>query len=171
VLKNSLLQEIYLRGVAQPVGDSVRVRIRFNLHGFDCGAPDCYTTEVSFGLKLGRKITFPQNLKFREHEYGCVDKETRQAGEFDLVELTDNHVIYHSAKPQRTLVLFSFSEKTFTSAYYFVGLDETRISGDNVYNIARDYDDNDSTSIYPYMSWILNTNEYEYFLSRKKWGF
>ena len=41
LLRNSILKELYARGVVTVENDSVKVVIPFDVHGADCGAPDC----------------------------------------------------------------------------------------------------------------------------------
>lgn len=144
--------------------DSVTVDIPFNVHGPDCGAPDCYSTDIRFSFKLGDKLIFPKNLPFTEHEHGCVDKEQKLSGTFQLIEESIKHVIYYSTKHKRTLVLFCSNKENGTTAYYFTGLGDNRINGQNVYNITKEYNDEDKNSIYPFTSWVLTTSEYENFM-------
>lgn len=164
ILKESFLQEMYIRNVATISSDSVTVNIPFNVHGPDCAAPDCYSTDIGFSLKLGDKLIFPEKISFTEHEHGCVDKEQKFSGDFKLLEEAANHVIYYSEKHKRTLVLFSSNKENGTTAFYFTGLGEKRINGQNVYKITKEYNDEDTNSIYPFTSWILTTNEYEHFM-------
>ncbi len=164
ILKESFLQEMYIRNVVTIINDSIFVNIPFNIHGPDCGAPDCYSTDICFSFKLGDKLIFPKNIQFEEHEHGCVDKEQNLSGDFKLVEETTKHVIYYSTKHKRTLVLFSSNKENGTTAFYFSGLGENRINGQNVYSITKEYNDEDKNSIYPYTSWVLTTNEYENYI-------
>jgi hypothetical protein len=163
LVKESFLQEMYIRDIVRVSNDSVLVHIPFNLHGFDCGAPDCYSTDVSFGFKLGDSLKFPETLPFKEHEFGCVP-ETRLSGVFQLQEQTAEHVIYHSTKHKRTLVLFSNYKIWGTTAYYFVGLEQDKITGKKVYEIL-DKAINELNEFYKiYTSTFLETPEYEHFL-------
>lgn len=164
ILKESFLQEMYIRNIASVSKNSLFVTIPFNLHGADCGAPDCYSTDISFRFRFGDTLIFPKTLQFQEHEHGCVDKEKHLTGDFQLIEQTDRHVIYHSTKQKRTLVLFSSNKDNGTTAFYFTEVGQNRINGKNVYNIMKDYNEEDKNSIYPFTSWILTTNEYETFL-------
>lgn len=163
-LKESFLQEFYIRNVARVSKDSLLVTIPFNLHGADCIAPDCYSTDVSFTFPFGDTLIFPERLPFREHEHGCVEKETKLSGMFHLKEKTERHINYHSNKPKRTLVLFSAGKENRAKAYYFAGLARDTINGENIFTITHDYNENDPHSIYPFTSWVLTTNEYEHFL-------
>lgn len=162
LLKESFLQEMYVRNVAAVANDSIEIHIPFDVHGADCGAPDCYSTDIRFSFKLGNKLVFPKNLQFIEFESGCVDQEQTISGHFLLIEKTEKHVIYYSAKHKRTLVLFSSNEISGTIAYYFTGLEQNRINGTNVYSIMRNFNEEDENSIYPYTSWVLTTNEYDH---------
>lgn len=118
ILKKSFLQEMYIRDIVSVSNGTVFVRIPFDLHSNDCGSPDCYRTEVSFHFKLGNSFKFPQKIPFQEHEDGCVEHETKISGTFELQELTDEYVIYHSVKDKKTLVLFRTNEKSGEYAYY-----------------------------------------------------
>jgi hypothetical protein len=164
VLKNSFLQEFYIRNVADVNLDIVSLNLSFNLHNPDCGAPDCYSTDVSFGFKLGDSLVFPKNLQFLESVNGCVDKETNLKGEFALQEQTKDFVIYYCRKPKRTLVLFSYNSENGTSAWYFTGLERKKINGKNLNTILSSFDEDDKNALYPFMSRALTSNEYENFL-------
>jgi hypothetical protein len=163
IVKESLLQELYIRDVATVTNDSVFITIPFNLHGLDCGAPDGYSTDVSFSFKLSDPLLFPQTVVFREHEHGMVEKETNLAGNFQLIEQNAKHVIYHSPQYKRTLVLFAKPESG-TFAFYFTGVGKNRINGTNVYHIMDDYSEEKKNSIYPFTSTVLKTGLYEHFL-------
>ena len=162
-LKESFLQEMYIRNVVRVLKDSVLVNIPFNLHGPDCGAPDCYSTDISFGFRFSDTLAFPKDIQFQEYEHGCVDKEKRLTGRFKLIEQTNRYIIYHSINYKRTLVLFSSNKENGTTAYYFTGIGRNNINGKNVYKIVEDYDEENKNSIYPFTSWTLTTNEYEDF--------
>lgn len=164
ILKESFFQEMYIRNVATISNDIVTVNIPFNVHGPDCGAPDCYSTDIRFSLKLGYKLKFPKYISFTEHEHGCMDNEQKLSGVFQLLEETTNFVIYYSNRQKRTLVLFSSNKENETSAFYFTGLGENRITGQNVFNITKEYNEENKNSIYPFTSWVLTTNEYENFI-------
>ncbi len=165
VLKESFLQEMYLRNVVRVSDGRLFVKIPFDLHGPDCGAPDCYSTDVSFSFKFDDTLIFPKNIQFQEHEHGCVDKEINFDANFRLIDETDQYVIYYSSKPMRTLVLFSSNKEIGTTAFYFTGLSEYRIVGKNVFSILKDYNEDEKNSIYPFTSWVLETNDYEHFLN------
>lgn len=113
------------------------------MHGADCIAEDCYSTDVSFSFKLGDTLFFPEKVQFREHEHGCVDKETRISSFFQLKELNADLVIYRSDKYNRTLVLFRADKKSGAYAFYFTKVGPERINGKNVYKIRDKYNEED----------------------------
>jgi len=164
ILKESFLQELYIRNAVSVSKDSLFFRIPFDLHGCDCIAPDCYSTNVSFGFRFRDSLLFPQLLPFEELEEGCIDKKSHLTGNLKLIEQSDNHVIYHSTRFRRTLVLFRSNQASGTTAYYFTKIGQNRINGKNVYTIIKEHNEEDKNSICPFMSWKLSTNEYENFL-------
>ena len=168
ILKESFLQEMYIRNVISISNDSLFVVIPFDVHSNDCGAPDCFSTDVYFSFKLGNTLVFPQKIQFEEHERGCIEEEYKLSGHFTLIEETSDRIIYHSKEQKRTLVLFRTREESGTFAFYFTGVEKDRINGENVSKIRDEYSEEDEYSIYPFTSWILNTFEYENFLNQEK---
>ncbi|CAN0603471.1 unnamed protein product, partial [Ectocarpus sp. 12 AP-2014] len=49
-LKSSVLEELYIRGFVDQVGNNIKFELPFNVHTTDCGAPDCFTTDISFEI-------------------------------------------------------------------------------------------------------------------------
>lgn len=73
LLLNSILKELYERKVVTVENDSVKVVLPFDVHGADCGVPDCYTTTVRFAFPIHNKVVLPKSLVFEEEETGCVE--------------------------------------------------------------------------------------------------
>ena len=168
ILKNTCLEEFYLQGFAKTTKDSIKVHLPFNLHTFDCGAPDCYTTEVSFRLTNEKPIVFPDSLPFYEEQWGCMEKY-QFSDVYELIEATDKHVIYHCPTKRRTLVLYFPKIKGSWSgnAYYFAGVGRKRFNGKNIYTVHENYNDNKPESEWnkaPYMITNFNRLEYEFML-------
>lgn len=163
VIKESFLREMYIRNVVTVSNDSLLFHIPFNLHRPDCGAPDCYSTNLSFGFKFGDSIIFPERINFREHESGCIDDETNISGKFNLIKQTNNYIIYYSNQYQRGLALFNSNKDVGTTALYFtnIKLDEMNIK--NIYSKMDVENENFDEENYPITSLILMTNEYEHF--------
>jgi len=170
VLKGTFLREMYVRDIANVCGDSIVINIPFDAHSpYDCGAPDCYSTDVSVRFKLGNTFTFPHEAQFTEHERGCVEQETQISGIFRLTGQTDNHVIYHSSEYGRILVLFRKFDLVHTWAYYFTNIDtninEDSVTNENLYKIEEEHiEDGSADQLFPFKSATLNNVEYETFL-------
>lgn len=165
VLRESFLQEMYIRDVATVSNGNLIVEIPFNLHAPDCGAPDCYSTDVSFNFKLGDSLVFPKNLPFNEHEHGCAGPDKRCSGIFKLIAETTEHVIYHSAKLNRTLVLFRSYEDFGTTAYYFTAEHKEHVNGKNLYQRMKALNGKEDPTDFPFTSVSLNIADYEVFFN------
>ncbi|MCL2011913.1 MAG: hypothetical protein FWG75_03885 [Cystobacterineae bacterium] len=163
ILKESFLQEMYIRNVVRISNDELFVLIPFNLHSLDCGAPDCYSTDVSFSFKLGNTLRFPEILAFQEHEHGCVPQETTLSGHFQKIENTEQYLIYHSEEHKRTLVLLNNPLRR-TAAYYFRNAERDTLSGQNLFEIIENYSDDEPQDLELLRSWVLTTPEYSLFL-------
>lgn len=137
-LRNSFLKELYTCGVATVENDNVKVAIPFDVHGTDCGAPDCYTTEVRFAFPLRKEVVLPKSLAFEEEETGCVEPY-RLTDVFQLQEQTPDYVIYYAPKHKRTLLIFKNRSMQSTNAFYCLGLAAGRIHRKNVYRVYEDY--------------------------------
>ena len=101
-LKKSILKELYLRGLVHVRANSLYVDIAFNLHAFDCGAPDNYSTNLSFWLPFSKnKKLFPDTIRCleEEHDHDIVFN-------MNLCEETDSVVVYKSNKLKRMLFIF-----------------------------------------------------------------
>lgn len=164
LLKNSFLQELYIRNAIEVSNDSLFFNIPFNLHGIDCGAPDCYSTDVSFNFKLGDSLVFPKKVQFEEFEHGCIDQSSQINGVFDLIEQTNEYIIYYSEKFKRALVLFSSNRGVGTTAFYYTDIDQNRLNQKEIYKDAISLRDDSDERDYPYLSFILTSNEYEHFI-------
>lgn len=165
ILKQSFLAEYYLRNVVKLKHDSVYFNLDFDLHGYDCGAPDCYSTLVKFHFKLGDSLVFPNEIAFKEKETGCIEKESNLSGKFGLVERTNEVVIYHDEKHLRNLILFSTNKKIPDYAFYIVGMKNEFTSANVVNELNKmELSADEKGGISAFRSTTLTTNEYERFL-------
>ncbi len=146
--------------------DTLFFSLPFNLHGFDCIAPDCYSTDLTFNFKFKDSLLFPIQLPFKIHEHGCVKKEINSAGVFQLIESDKNLIAYHSVANKSTLVIFKTDERK-EFIYYFVGVGPKTIKGNLIQKIFDEYNEEDPKSIVPYRSTIMSGSEYEFFLNKK----
>jgi hypothetical protein len=133
-LKNSLLAEYYAREVVSIKGDELHFAFVFNLANDGGRVPDSYGSNVNFSFKVGEKLVFPESIEFVEKGFS-EDPRIRMGryeGTFKLVETNEEHLIYNSSKPQRTLVLFKAGEGPMELAYYFNGEENPMINENNV---------------------------------------
>ncbi len=160
ILKASVLQELYIRRLVSQIDDSFKFLFPFNLHGMDCGAPDCFSTDISFEIPVTNPVQFPKEISFQLFEHGCVDQEIYTNGLFELVEESENHVNYYSKKHKSNLVIIHDEAQL----YYFPNTQPNEIKVDSLYKLFENYDEEDSNAIVPYQSTTMTTNEYQYFL-------
>lgn len=166
ILKNSILQEAYIKNIVWTKNDTLFFSISFDLHAFDCIAPDCYSTDLKFNFKFKDSLRFPDKLPFTIHEYGCVEKEINLSGVFQLMESDKNFITYHSERHKSTLIIFR-SDNRKETIYYFVGVGPNTIKRNLVDKIIDAYDEEDPKSIVPYESTVMINPDYELFLKKK----
>ena len=160
-LKSSILQELYIRGLVNQIDDKIKFELPFNLHGFDCGAPDCYSTDITFEITAKEPIEFPKKINFKLSEHGCgIENEISENGIFELVEQSPTYVNYYSKKQQSNLVILG--EKR--GLYYFPDTKPNSIKVKLIDKIFDEYNEEDENAIVPYQSTIMTTNEYENFI-------
>ena len=162
-LKSSILEELYIRGLVNQVDSLIKFRLPFDLHGFDCGAPDCYSTDITFAIQAKEPVEFPKIIDFHLFEHGCVDKEINTDGIFELVELSYDYVNYYSKTHRSNLVII----KEEGLLYYFPDTKPNSVKVSLIDEIFKNYDEEDSYTIAPYQSTIMTTNEYENFIKNK----
>jgi len=160
IVLNSILEEFVIRKGARVVNDSVYFDLGFNLHGLDCGAPDCYTTVVSFAFKLGNAVKFPQYLVFRENESGCVEVTYDLENKYKLIVQNAEEVIYHCAELNRTLALYKNRTDGNENVYYFTYLQPNQVNSKSIRQLLLNYD----ADQYPYRSTSFTRAVYEDFL-------
>lgn len=157
-LKSGFLQEFYLRGVVRELNDSLEFDIPFDIHGMDCGAPDCYETRLRFVIPYANELVFPKSIHFSEHETGCSENPYYIENKFELVTDTKDHVIYHCAEKKRTLLLYG-PHAEHRGALYFLNYEVDDI------NLSEPFvDEEEGDDKFIYTSWTLTTYEYEFFI-------
>lgn len=164
ILKESFLQELYIRNAVEVKNNEIIVNIVFNLHGPDCGAPDCFSNDVSFKMKLTNPFKFPKTLDIIEEEHGCIEKKSHYKDAFVLVEESKNFVLYHSVKLKKTLILFRNYKDFGSTAFYFINVSKNQITEKNLKTLIENYSENNPKSVYPFSSWSLDTPDYQTFL-------
>lgn len=161
---NRVLQELYIRGLVNQIDDTIKFYLPFNLHGFDCGAPDCYSTDISFEIAAKFPIEFPEKIHFNLSIHGCgIDGEILDNGIFELIEESPKYVNYYSKKQNSNLIIYG--EKR--GLYYFPDTKPNSIKVALIDEIFDTYNEEDENSIAPYQSTKMLTNEYENFIENE----
>lgn len=109
-------------GFVQVQNQNISISLPFDLHGFDCGAPDCYTTLVTFNWSLSDSPNFPSKLPYVEKDSGCGEDGTPIKGTFNLVISDSNTVHLQDKINQRNLIIKS-SDQRKEFVYYFTEMD------------------------------------------------
>ena len=159
-LKSSILQELYIRGLVVQENDEITFNLPFNLHGLDCGAPDCYTTDISFRISANEPIEFPDKIDFKLFEHGCVDKEETTNSVFELNEESQENVNYFSEELKSNLII-----KRNGELYYYPHMKSSSI-GVKTINEMFENGEFDDAEIAPYQSTVMTSNEYEHFIKK-----
>ncbi len=162
-LKGSLLEELYIRNLVSISIDELTFELPFDLHAFDCGAPDCYSTDIKFKFPHKNELYFPNKLSFSIYEYGCVDTELQASGTMKLVERETNFVNYYTEEFQSNLLIFRKDERK-EYVYFFMNVQKDSIKGNIVNQLLSDYNEEDITAEAPYRITEMLTLEYEKFL-------
>ncbi len=158
---NSVLQELYIRGLVNQIDDKIKFELPFNLHGFDCGTPDCYSTDITFDIRAKDPIEFPKTINVKLLEHGCgIESALSENGIFKLIEESPKSVNYYSKKHNSNLVILGEKREL----YYFPNTKENSIKINLIDKIVDSYNEDNENSIVPYQSTIMKTNEYKSFI-------
>lgn len=160
-LKAIILQELYIRGLVNQIEGKIKFELPFNLHGFDCGAPDCYATHISFEITAKEPIQFPKKIDVKLREHGCgIEHDILENGVFELMEHSNEYVNYYSKKQQSNLVILGKKKKL----YYFPDTQPNSIKVANIDTLFKNYNEEDPNAIAPYQSTKMTSNTYEKFI-------
>ncbi|WP_324027796.1 hypothetical protein QSV08_07575 [Maribacter sp. BPC-D8] len=163
-LKSSILQELYIKGLVNQIKDKIRFDLPFNLHGFDCGAPDCYSTDILFEFTASYPIVFPENIDFQLVEHGCgIEKNIKENGVFELVEHTQTYVNYYSKNQKSNLIIIEDKREL----YYFSDTKPNSIKVDLIEKLFEEYDEEDPKFTEPYQSTTMRNNDYGDFIRKE----
>jgi len=157
-LKSSILQELYLRGLVIQENDKILFNLPFNLHGLDCGAPDCYSTDISFSIPSNEPVEFPDKIDFKLFEHDCVDEEETKNSVFELKEKSQDYVNYFSREEKSNLII-----KRNGDLYYYPHLKSNSIKIKTIDEMFENGEFDDA-EIAPYQSTVMTSNEYEHFI-------
>ncbi|PKP24696.1 MAG: hypothetical protein CVU03_11140 [Bacteroidetes bacterium HGW-Bacteroidetes-2] len=160
LLLNSVFEEHYIRGLVANGKNSLKFKLPFNLHAPDCGAPDCYTTELKFEILNNSPLKLPKKIKINGKEYGCVESQN-WSSEFKLVESNEQLVNYYSAELKSNLY---FTKKG--RLIYFPHKKGKSISLTELDKMYENWEFDDA-ELTPYLSNRMTTMEYEHFMDKK----
>lgn len=160
-LKSSILEELYLRGLVKPVDKQIIFHLPFNLHGYDCGAPDCYSTNLAFEIPLTQPVQFPETISINQQTSGCgIEGTISKRAEFTRQEVSPQAVNYYSAKLKSHLLII----RENAQLYYFPDSKRGDITLSNIDNVLSTMDADDPKALIPYRSTMMETNDYANFL-------
>lgn len=157
-LKSSILQELYIRGLVVEKNDEILFNLPFDLHGAGCGAPDCYSTDISFSIPSNEPVEFPDRIAFKLFEHGCVEEEETKNSVFELKEESQNYVNYFSKEEKSNLIIMRNGD-----LYYYPHLKSNSIRIKTIDEMFENGEFDDA-EIVPYRSKVMTSNEYEYFM-------
>ncbi|MDP8051245.1 hypothetical protein [Pasteurella atlantica] len=158
IKSNPILQDLYIKGLVKQIDNKIHFNIPFNLHGLDCGAPDCYSSDLTFEIIATTPIQFPKKIDFTLLEHGCgIENAILKKGVFELVEASPKYVNYYSKQQNSHLVI---QER---AVYYFP---DTKPNEIKVKSIKKIFKEGDEDKI-PYQSTIMNAvySEFEFLLN------
>lgn len=159
-LKSCLFQELYIWDYIKEQKDYFLFELAFDLHALDCGAPDCYRTNISFKIPKGDSLIFPKTIAFKFSETGCIKKKSIKS-EFELIESSEDYVQYYSKELKSTIVFFN-EDGEGEHVYYFEGVERSFIfSRDSKKFFANYFDGDRMVEGYPLRISILGRKEYD----------
>ena len=160
LLLNTVFEEHYIRGLVTNGKNCLKFELPFNLHSPDCGAPDCYTTELEFEISNNSPLKLPNKIKINGTEYGCVENQN-WTNYFKLVESNKQLVNYYSVDLKSNLY---FTKKG--RLIYFPHEKEKSISLMELDKMFENWEFDDA-EIAPYSSTTMTIMEYELFMDKK----
>lgn len=160
-LKSSVLQELYIRGLVKEVDQMIEFSLPFDLHSFDCGAPDCYSTDITFKMPLSNPINFPNQIQFKLKEHGCeIDEEIIIEDVFSLMEESTEYVNYYSDNIKGSLIILGVER----NVYFFPNVTPGGIAVNEIEKLLESLEESiEMTDQIPYQSTIMIKNEYDSF--------
>lgn len=163
VLKSSVFEEPYIRGLIKDSIGKLDFQLNFNLHGLDCGAPDCYYSTIHFSFGHNGKLIVPEKLAFQIEESGCIGVERTDSAIFKLVDSDSNHVNYYCSTEKSNLI-FLKTDKQQQFIYYFTQVKPNEIKVSTMNRLLETFEETDSTDTYPFRITTMTVNGYELFL-------
>lgn len=161
VLKESFLGELYIRGVIEPEEDSLVFQFDFDLHAYDCGAPDCYYNRFTFAIKWDQqKVEFPEDILVTDAQDGCIPGKTSKS-RFKKLESNKTNILYYSSSAKQHLVIGSEASKvSYMMCFDGTAIDDIRLN--NLIKLTQNPVEEENA---PWRSTQIETIEYQLFLT------
>ncbi|MDH5379959.1 MAG: hypothetical protein OEW75_03855 [Cyclobacteriaceae bacterium] len=156
VLLKSPFKILYINNLAKRNNGRITIRLPFDLHGFDCGAPDCYTTEVSFSFEKGIRIEIPKRILVQVVEEGCIEG-FKDSGEMNLVESSNNHLHYFSKDLKSSLIIMK-DDPAEQYVYYFPNVSRNDVQVAKLVEIIYKMEDDENTDVPYRMTKLIGHN-------------
>ena len=160
LLIGTVFEEHYLRGLVKNEKECLKFKLPFNLHGPDCGAPDCYTTELTFEIPNEHPLELPKKITITGTEFGCVESNN-WTSKFELIESNTKLANYFSAELKSNLF--------FTKNGNLIYFPHEKSKSINLTELNKMYEgwEFDDAEIAPYKSTIMERMDYESFVDKK----
>ena len=156
-IKESVFQEAYIKGLVDEIGGIIKVEVPFDLHGLDCGAPDCYSTDVSFQFEAKAPFELPASIDVSVHEHGCIELPVEYTTTFQLIKNKHDKINYYSVDRECNLIF------KLNSIYFYIHGNDQPITVDYIDSLYATQYFEHSESV-PYQSTSMIRNEYEFFV-------
>ncbi|MFA7326465.1 MAG: hypothetical protein WC121_07375 [Candidatus Kapaibacterium sp.] len=142
ILINSVLRVPFLSGMVKSSDNKFECNFSFDLHGFDCSAPDCYTTNLKFIIPILNPLNFPNEIDIEYSELGCgIDSIVSKVLNFKLIEENSNYLNYYSVLESSYLFIFK-EDKHKEYVYYFPNTMGEILKISELDSIIKNYNDN-----------------------------
>lgn len=160
LLLGTVIEEHYIRGLVKNEENQLKFVLPFDLHAPDCGAPDCYTTELIFQISNEYPLKFPEEIEVKIYEYGCV-KNQEWSANFSLSKFDEKQVNYYSANLRSNLYF------TKDGRLIYFPHNERRSLGFKELEKWLFKNESDGLEIPPYESTVMNSYEYANFFGKR----
>lgn len=129
--------------------DWFRFDLGFDLHGPDCGAPDCYTTHLSLSTKLDTHNQKINDLEGEIYESGCSENQAIRKVKFEVLFCSASILMLKDEKNGLMLVIEKSKGRDSVMLFESPAIDQ--LTADNYKSFLKT-----ENELYPYTSAALN---------------
>lgn len=160
-LSSSPLEVAYTNGLASIEANIIVFEFPFDLHGIDCGVPDCYTTILKFELTYTEPLLFPDEINIKITETGCnVINDVVTFTHFQLSESSTNYLNYFAKTESSNLIIIK-NDKRKEYIYYFPNTNGEIIKVSELDSVFKNHNENENNNLIPFRISRLVTLDYE----------